>query len=83
MAYQIPSKTKALFLLQETEVDFYKLTPNAEGKFTHATVTMFIKGLIVQDFKMRMKVYEDASRNNVLFESSPVANSDIERAGDL
>lgn len=83
MAYQIPNKTKALFLLQNTEVDLYKITPLQDGKFTHATVTMFIKGQLSQDFKMKVKVYEDTSRNNVLFESAPVANLDIVRAGDI
>lgn len=88
MAYQIPNKTKALFLLQETEVEFYKLrtqnliVPN-QPKLTHATVTMFIKGLIGQDFKMKMKVYESASMSNVLFESAPISNLDIQRSTDL
>lgn len=85
MAYQIPNNTKATFLLEETVIDLYRLTmplhsPPQDLIFKHATVTMYIKGLLGADFKMRINVY--SGDGSLLFSSSPVNNLDIERVGD-
>lgn len=88
MSYQIPSKSKAKFLLGETSVDLYKLTPMQTGShvtdviFKYAVVTMFIKGHVGADFKMRLNVY-DPSGTHLLFSSLPVNNLDLNRSDDM
>lgn len=87
MSFQIPQKAKALILLEETMIDLYKVTPALESPvkqriFRNAVVTMFIKGHIGSDFKMRLHVHDDASGSNILFSSNEINNLDIERTGD-
>jgi hypothetical protein len=83
MAYNIPSKVKALFLLQETKVDLYKIVTQNDLVFKHAQIHLFIRGLIGQDFKMRINVYTDETHQKLLLQSIPVNNLDITRSADL
>lgn len=83
MAYQIPSKVKANFLLTETKIDLYTILPQQDLLFKHAIVTLYFKGLIGADFKMRINVYADATKSKLLLSSTPINNQDIVRTNDL
>lgn len=83
MAYQIPSKVKALVLLDNTTFTLFKILPLQDLLFKHAVVTMYIKGLIGADFKMRINIYQDDTNGKVLLSSLPINNLDIPRTNDL
>jgi hypothetical protein len=82
MSYQIPKKSKAEFLLGETTSSMYLVKPTKVVKAKNAVVTMFIKGHVGSDFKMRINIYKDQNGSNVLLSSTAVNNLDIERTGD-
>jgi hypothetical protein len=82
MSYQIPSKVKALFLLNETEENLYKIRPQRDLVLKHAQVTLYIKGHVGSDFKMRLNVYRDEEGSQILISSTAVNNLDISRTGD-
>lgn len=83
MAYQIPSKAQALFLLENTKIQLFTILPQQDLLFKHTTVTMFIRGHIGSDFKMRLNVYADAVGGKLLMSSTPINNLDISRTDDL
>lgn len=82
MSYQIPSTTKAEVISGEGKFPMYRLKPTKNVKLQNIIVTMFLKGQIAEDFKMRINVYKDKNGQNVLIQSTTVNNLDIARVGD-
>jgi hypothetical protein len=82
VSYQIPSQIKGNVLLGETKVSLYNLKPSENLKFKNGVVTLYFKGLVGADFKMKINVYKDANGNSLMISSTEVNNQDITRAGD-
>lgn len=82
MSYQVPSTSKAEVLLGETTTTMYRIKPSKVLILNHVIVTMFIKGHVGSDFKMKLNVYKDANGNNLLLSSTAVNNLQIDRTGD-
>ena len=82
MTYQIPKKTKAEVLLAETTSRMYRITPRKILKLQKGILTIFFKGHVGVDFKMKINVYKDANGNNLLLSSTVINNQDIARTGD-
>lgn len=82
MSYQIPSKAKFQFLLAEGKFPMYTLAPTGVSKLTNVVVSMYIKGHMASDFKMRVNFYKDRKGNTLLAQSTPVNIQSIQRNGD-
>lgn len=82
MTYQIPRRTKSEVFFGEGTSKMLVVTPSKHLKLQKGILTLFLKGHIGADFKMRINLYKDDAGNNILVSSTPVNNQDISRVGD-
>lgn len=59
------------------------VTPSDDVKYKHLILTMYLRGLLADNFQMKINVYFDDQGRRLLFSSATVNNSDIDRAGDF
>lgn len=82
MSYQIPNVVKVMQLRSTGKVGIYCFTPSADVKLKHVIMTMYMRGLLLADFQMKINVYFDDQGRSLLFSSAVVNNFDITRVGD-
>ena len=82
MSYQIPAVVRERRLLGTGTIGVYLYTPTQDVKFKHLVITMFLRGLMANEFGMRINVYFDNLGRKKLLSSYDVMNSQIVRTGD-
>lgn len=81
MKYQLPSQVKILRLksLGKQVIHYYTITDDVQIGYT--TATLWIKGLVGSDFKMRLNLYFDVNGTRKILTSTTISNSDLQREG--